>query len=235
MRRTRGPLLGLRGAPRTRPRLATTDMGSVGPHGVSTPSGHSRAGSVGRIAPSSGPPCAFASLQRPIATPPHRRGDPEGPARPTMLPSLGFRAPRHMPERGTRNPRSLPAPRRAACEVWVPPSRRPPPSLRAPLRAPERPRASRFEAFSSRRSDPLSGVLCPPAVGRVDSPRSLRCVRTRPASGPRSRRRIRAVLRALAGPERRCLLAIPPFRALSPTVLSGALVRARSPTTRWAG
>jgi hypothetical protein len=114
---------------------------------------------VGRIAPSSGPPCAFASLQRPIATPPHRRGDPEGPARPTMLPSLGFRAPRHMPERGTRHPQGLPAPRRAACEVWVPPSRRPPPSLRAPLRAPERPRASRFEAFSSRRSDPSRGPL----------------------------------------------------------------------------
>ena len=79
------------------------------------------------------------------------------------------------------------------------------------------------------------GSPCPPAVPRVDSPRSLRCVRTRPASGPRSRRRIRAVLRALAGPERRCLLAIPPSRALSPTVLSGAFVRARSPTTRWAG
>jgi len=111
-------------------------MGSVGPLGVFTPSGLPRAGTVVRIAPPAGPPCAFASLQRPIATPPHRRGDPEGPTRPTMLPSLDFPAPRHVPERGTRDPQSLPALRRAACEVWVPPSRRPPPSLRAPLRGP---------------------------------------------------------------------------------------------------
>jgi len=74
-----------------------------------------------------------------------------------MLPSLGFRAPRHMPERRTRCPRGVQphgVPRARfgyllrgvhhhSCES---------------LAAPERPRASHFEAFSSRRSDSLSEV-----------------------------------------------------------------------------
>ena len=132
-------------------------------------------------------------------------------------------------------PAGRPALRRATSEVWVPPSRRPPPSLREPCG----PRAS--TGF------PLRGVLlpsvglplgspCPPAVARVDSPRPYRSVRTRPASGPCSRARARSVRRALAGPTRRCLPGLLPFRAFSPSVLASASwIRARSPITRWAG
>jgi hypothetical protein len=75
-----------------------------------------------------------------------------------MLPLLGFAAPRHMPGRRIRSCARLPASHRATSEVWSPPSRRPPPTLRTPLRRLERPRASPFKAFSSHRSDPLSGA-----------------------------------------------------------------------------
>lgn len=143
-----------------------------------------------------GPPCASASLRRSVAAPPHRRGVPGGPTRPTMLPPLGFCAPRHMPGRWTRAPRAsrpegVPRPRFGtsfAAPTTVPPG----PlagtrastgfALRGVLLAPVRP--------------PL-GDRCPPAVARVGSPRSLRCVRTRPAPGPCSRCRARSVLRPL--------------------------------------
>ena len=75
-----------------------------------------------------------------------------------MLPLLGFAAPRHMPGRRIRSCTRLPASHRATSEVWSPPSRRPPPILRTSLRRLERPRASPFKAFSSHRSDPLSGA-----------------------------------------------------------------------------
>jgi hypothetical protein len=64
----------------------------------------------------------------------------------------------------------------------------------------------------------------------------LRSVRTRSASGPRSRRRARSDRRTLAGPTRRCLPGFRPSRAFSPSVLASAsFVRAHSPITRWAG
>src|SRR5262245_35191198 len=74
-----------------------------------------------------GPPCAFALLQRTIAATPHRATSHEGPR--TMLPLLSFSALRH--DLGTADPfrgRRVPAPSRATSGVWLPPSRRPPPS-----------------------------------------------------------------------------------------------------------
>jgi hypothetical protein len=85
---------------------------------------------------------------------------PEGRAtRPAMQPLLGFRALRH--SLGPADPpdwRRIPPPPRAACEVWIPPSRRPPPVLPA-RKAPERPWASPSKAFPSAREVPLSGSL----------------------------------------------------------------------------
>jgi hypothetical protein len=52
----------------------------------------------------------------------------------------------------------LPPRTRAESGVWLPPSRRTPPSLPA-REAPERPWASPFKAFSSSRQAPLSGAL----------------------------------------------------------------------------
>jgi hypothetical protein len=161
-------------------------MGSVGPLGVSTPSGlvlgrrgrtHCCADNALR-APS-------ASLQRPIAAPPHR---PEIPKElwsdDASFPGLSCPT----THAGTADPlpAGRPAPQRATSEVWLPPSRRPPPFLREPCG----PRAS--TGFSLRGVLLVSvglplGSPCPPAVTRVDSPRPLRSVRTRPASGPRSR------------------------------------------------
>jgi len=75
------------------------------------------------------------------------------------------------------------------------------------------------------------GSPCPPAVSRVDSPRPLRSVRTRSASGPRSRRRARSDRDALAGPARRCLPGLRPSRAFAPSALANALF-ASAPSSR---
>jgi len=232
LRRTCGPLWGSR---RDRGHLPTcqTDMGSVGPLGVSTPSGLSQTGSNARIAPHAAP-IAFASLQRSIAAPPHRPGTPRGPRVGRCFLPWAF-VPHDTFGTGNPLPVGRPAPRRAACEVWLPPSRRTSPTLRGALRLLERPQAFTFEAFSSRRSESPLGDPCPPAVHHVDSPRSLRCVRTRPASGPCSRRRVRCAARPLraAGLDA-SLVFLPPERSPPPS-LRAHRVRARSLRTRWAG
>jgi hypothetical protein len=111
--------------------------------------------------PLSGPPCAYVPLQRssPYSPAPRRHlTDPktEKTTRPAMLPLLGFRALRHT--LGPADPHEwqrIPPPPRATCEVWLPPSRPPPPALPA-RKAPERPWASPFKAFPSAREVPLS-------------------------------------------------------------------------------
>jgi len=170
-----------------RPRPTRTDMGSVRPaRRFYARRALASRDLPSRIAPDGGPPCAFALLQRSIATPPHRPAGPKADRR-TMLPPLGFRAVRHVPGRWTRVPRGLPAPLRAASGVWVPPSRRPPPSLPTPCGA------------GASVGFPLQGVLlasigpplggpCPRGVARVGSPRPQGGVRTRSTPGPRSRR-----------------------------------------------
>jgi len=139
------------------------------PHGVSTPTGHSRGRSSRAGLRRTGAPLA---LSRPFRGPsPHPRTVPlvRRPARRTMLPLLGFPALRRMPERRTRDSAGRPAPRRAASEVSIPPSRRPPPSLprlaaRSVHRLHPSRRSPRSDGYPSR--DP-----CPRAVLRVGSPR----------------------------------------------------------------
>jgi hypothetical protein len=108
---------------------------SARPVGVSTPLGcsfdepwHATSRSP------AGPPCAFVPLQRHATAAPHRSvARPPVPkdrraTRPAMLPLLGFRALRH--SLGPVDPlawRQIPLPPRATCEVWLPPSRPPPP------------------------------------------------------------------------------------------------------------
>ena len=208
-------------------------MGCVDPLGVLTPSGFF--GSSGRADCSARrPPCAlrFSSEAHRITPAPSR--EPEGSARRTMLPSLGFRAPRHMPERRTRCPQGVlpcgvPRPRFGYLPRGV--HHRPFESLAAP----ERPRAFHFEAFSSRRSGSLSEApaLLPLRASIRLAPIGA-CGRDRlqgldpggssfGPSGP-------------CGPTRRCLPGVVPFRAFSPSVLASASwIRARSPITRWAG
>jgi len=170
-----------------------------------------------RIAPDGGPPCAFALLQRSIATPPHRPAGPKADRR-TMLPPLGFLAVRHVPERRTRVSRSLPAPLRAASGVWVPPSRRPPPSLPTPCGAGASiglpPQGLLLASIGSPFGDP-----CPRGVARVDSPRPpggrADAVDSR-ASIPA---RIPADHRIPKDPARGCLHGVTPSRALPPAGL----------------
>jgi hypothetical protein len=95
------------------------------------------------------------------------------------------------------------------------------------LAAPERPRAFLYEAFSSRRSAPLSED---PAL--LAFPRRLRRAprwsgRTRPTAGLDSRRRARSAVDP-CGPTRRCLPEIHPSRALSPPDLARAFSSPRT-------
>jgi hypothetical protein len=181
-----------------------------------------------RIAPDGGPPCAFALLQRSIATPPHRPAGPKADRR-TMLPPLGFLAVRHVPERWTRVSRSLPAPRRVASGVWIPPSRRPPSSLPTPCGA------------GASIGFPLQGVLlasigppfggpCPRGVARVDSPRPpggrADAVDSR-ASIPA---RILADHRIPKDPMRGCLLGVHPPEHSPPPAWAPALFAGPPPS-----
>ena len=208
-------------------------MGSVGPLGVLTPSGlardrASRAGSLRSGAPPTLSLPFKGPSQHPRTVPP----SPEGPSRRTMLPLLGFGAPRHVPGRRIRSYARLPAPRRATSGVWLPPSRRPPPTLRASLRRLERPRASPFKAFSSHRSGPLSGASTLRAFPRIRGPLAgtAGAVDFR-ASIPV---RARSGRRIPKDPPRRCLPGLDPSRAFSPCVRPRALIARVYPIMRWA-
>jgi len=166
--------------------------------------------------------------RHPRTVPPTRR-----PARRTMLPSLGFLAVRHVPGRRTRLPRSLPAPQRAASEVWVPPSRRAPPSLRTPCGA----RASigfTLQGLLLASSAPPLGGRCPRGVARVDSPRPpgerADAVGFR-ASIPA---RMRSGRRVPKDPARRCLPGFLPPERSPPPSWGAAFHGGASPRTRWA-
>ncbi len=156
------------------------------------------------------------------------------PTRQTMLPLLGFRAVRHVPGRRIRcargvQPRTVPRARfgHLLRDVHHRPSRR--------LAASERPSASPFKAFSSRRSGPLSGASCPPGVARVASPRPhgerANAVDFR-ALIPTRARSVRPVPRDTT---RRCLPGIPPSRAFSLSPLRTRFAFARDPLTRRVG
>lgn len=231
LRHPTGPLVGLRGASGTRIRPASGGHGfPPGPCGVSTPFGllpgrTSRPDCSGRR-----PPVRFRFPSEAHRSTPAPSRSPEGPARRTMLPSLSFLAPRHIPERRTRCVCGASGPARAASEVWSPPSRRPPPSLRAPCGT----RAPSSFALPGLLLAPVGlplGRPCPPDVARVTSPRSpverngrrrlqgldpdVELVRGDPCESPR-----------------RCLPGLYPSRALSPPVLARALSSARGPPSR---
>lgn len=156
------------------------------------------------------------------------------PTRRTMLPPLGFGAVRHVPGRWIRcargvQPRAVPRARFGYLlrDVHHRPSRR--------LAASERPSASPFKAFSSRRSGPLSGASCPPGVARVTSPRPhgerANAVDFRALIPTRAR----SVQRVLSDAMRRCLPGLPPSRAFSLSPLRSRFEIARDPLTRRAG
>ena len=221
----------LRFEDKTRP--AATLIGCVDPRGVFTPSGFF--GSSRRADCSARrPPCAlrFPSEAHRITPAPSR--EPEGSARRTMLPSLGFRAPRHMPERRTRCPQGVlpcgvPRPRFGYLHRGV--HHRPSGSLAAP----ERPRAFLFEAFSSRRSDSLSEAhaLLPLRASIRLAPIGA-CGRDRLQGldpGESSFRPSSPCGRDASMPPWGCSLqSVLPLRPAS-----ASWIRARSLTTRWAG
>ena len=203
----------LRGLKRT---PAWTVMGSVRPaRRFDAHRAYAEVRLPSRLAPDGGPPCTFALLQRPIATPPHRPADPK-----TGLPddasSPGLSCP--TTRAGAVDPRSagLPAPLRAASEVWLPPSRRPPP----PLPTPEGVGASMgfpLQGLAPRVDRRPSRAPCPRVVGRVDSPRPhgerADAVDFRASLPTRSR----ASPDPLRDPSRRCLPGVVPSRAFSPS------------------
>jgi len=129
-------------------RPAATDMGSVGPFGVSTPFGLPRDRPSRRIAPRDALRAPSDSLQRSIAAPPHRPGPPKesssddasspGLSRPSTHAGSAVRL------RGASGPT---AGRGRFGYLLHGRDLRPSGNLAAP----ERPRASPFKAFSSHR------------------------------------------------------------------------------------
>jgi len=123
------------------------------PHGVLTPSGFTPARACDQPKPIAAP----RALSRPFRGPsPQPRTEPHDPGgRRPMLPLLSFSALRH--DLRTVDPfagRRIPPSPRATSGVWLPPSRRPPPSLPA-REAPEHPWASPFEVSPRRGGAPF--------------------------------------------------------------------------------
>jgi len=147
------------------------------------------------------PPLRFRSPSEVHQTTPAPSRRPEGrPVGQCFLP-WALPAVRHVPERRTRIPRGLPAPLRAASGVWVPPSRRPPPSLPTPFGAGASFGFSLQGVLLAAIGPPLGGP-CPHGVARVDSPRPQGGVRTRSTPGPRSRREF---VRTIGSRRTRCV------------------------------
>jgi len=159
-------------------------------------------------------PCRGLS-QHPRTVPAARRRP-----RQTMLPPLGFLAPRHMPERRSVSA-GRPAPKRAArglgtsCATMTSvPAERPfgPPSVLGLLPSRRSPRAGRTPS-----REPLPSCRCPrrfasPLKERADAAGFRASI---PAASSFCRR-------TLAGTTRRCLPGLRPSRAFSPAVLASA-------------
>ena len=168
-----------------------------------------------RPKPDGGPPHAFALLERSIAALPHRPADRSRLDGRCFLPWAFL--PYDTCEAADPRFAGLPALRRAACGVSLPPSRRPPPPLPTPCGA----GASIGFTLQGVHPAPIGtplGAPCPRGVARVLSPRPLGSVRTRSTSGRRSRRGF-----VLATAPLRARRVVPswgsPFRAFTPTVL----------------
>jgi hypothetical protein len=208
-------------------------MGWADPHGVSTPSGFSQAGIDTRIAPHAAP-VAFASLQRSIAAPPHRPGEPFGSRASDDASFPGLSRPTTHAGRGTRTRRaSSPASCRVrglvtSCAASTPD---PPRDLAAS-------RASTGFHLRGVLLAPVRSALadrCRPAVLRVGSPRPL---------GACGRVRLHGLAPGveLVLPRDPCgargvdasMVFLPPERSPPPS-LRAPSVRARSLRARWAG
>jgi hypothetical protein len=233
-RRPTGPFLGLRGAPRTRIRPALDGHGfPSGPCGVSTPFGLQPGRTTRPDCSGRGPPCAFASLQRPTAAHPHRPGVPKDPRGGRCSLPWAFALLDTSRNGGPAVVAGLPAPRvprprfgHLLRGVHHRPCGR--------LAAPERPRASPYQAFSSRRSaslpeDPAlvtlrSSIRPAPRGSRTDGAAFKALIPTR----ARARRPLRDAMSMPAW-------ASPLQSSLSSRPRARVVVRARSPSTRWAG
>jgi len=169
-------------------------------------------------------PCRGPS-QHPRTVPASRRRP-----RQTMLPPLGFPAPRHVPERRSVSP-GRPAPKRAArglgtscATMTAVPAEGPfgPPSVLGLHPSRPSPRAGRTPS-----REPLPSCRCPclvasPLKERADAVGFRASI---PAASSFCRR-------ALASTTRRCLPGLRPSRAFSPTVLASAYLFAPAPSSR---
>jgi hypothetical protein len=212
-----------------RSRSARTVIGSVRPvRRFDAPRALADRDLPSRPKPDGGPPRAFAPVQRSIAALPHRPADRSRHAERCFLP-WAFE-PYDTCETADPLFAGLPAPRRAASGVWVPPSRRPPPFLPTPCGAGASVGFTPPGVLLEPIGTPL-GAPCPRGVARVDSPRPpgerADAVDFR-ASIPV---RTRAGRRTLAGAARRCLLGVHPSERSPPSSWSPALVRGASPRT----
>ena len=164
-RRPVRPSMGFRGAPRTRARRTRTVIGSVRP----VRRFYALRVVILRTSPRpEGRRSALPALSRPyedVSLQPHTAAScprlPEG-NRDRLVPrcclSWAFVPYDTIPGRWLRlMMRRIPPSPRAACEVWLPPSRPPPPALPA-REAPERPWASPSKAFPSCTSGAPFGV-----------------------------------------------------------------------------
>jgi hypothetical protein len=182
-----------------------------------------------RIAPDGGPPCAFALLQRSIASPPHRPVSPKtDPSDDASSPGLSCRATRAR----TADPRFAKPPGLAARRVR---------GLGTPIAASTTVPADAFRRRSVHRLHPSRRS---PRVDRAASRRPLpswRCSR-RFASLPGERAdavgfrasipaRIRTVRRIPKDPTRRCLLGLCPSEHSPPPTWGPAFHRGASPHT----
>jgi hypothetical protein len=216
-----------------RPDLAPADMGSARPaRRFDALRALSRPDLPSRLSPDGGPPCAFASLQRSIAAPPHRPACPKARMADDAS-SPGLR--RLTTHAGTADPFARRAPGPTPCRVrgYDPPSRRPPPSLRAPCGT----RASTGFALQGVLLAPIGppfGGHGPLGVRRVGSQAPLGSLRTRSSSGLRSRCELVPAATSLRTQRVDAFLGFTPSeRSLLPS-WRALLVHARSPTTRWA-
>jgi len=197
--------------------LAATDMGSVGPLGVLTPSGLPRDGRAERIAPRGALRAPSDSLQRSVAAPPHRPGLPKESSSDDAS-SPGLSCPTTHARTTVRLPgASSPGASRARFGYLLRDrDRRTCGKAFRPLRA-----SSGFslQGFLLAPVGLPLGSPCPPAVARVLSPRPLRSVRTRSASGPRSRRRARSAVALLRARRVDAFLGfVPPERSPPPSL-----------------
>jgi hypothetical protein len=164
-RRPVRPLVELRGASRTTARRTRTAIGSRPTRAAfRRPAG----GHPPDLLPTRGsgisPPCAFVLLQRHVPAAPHRGVTPPNSCESTEDPSRGAASPglsrptTHARPADPRVMQRIPPLLRAACGVWLPPSRPPPPVLPTPKRR-SVPGLDPSRCSPRARAVPLSGSL----------------------------------------------------------------------------